>query len=1275
MPLYTPPKDEPPLIVQYDAQMNIITANEAALTFAGITTSDVRGMTCNDFWGHPADQRCQNCPLRLVSGENPQYSSLIRLHHGGNWWNMVVSQLFQENGKPNGAIAVFNKIDDPSQPRKPLDQLLEKQFLTNPTPQVFTEYRSGNVVKANHAFQELFGIDAFDLSMTNIYDTLELKQVFTEQVIEEIRTYGVTDGHLVKWSSTRHPKLLKVTGQRITIDNLAFVSFRLIDVTENESLRSMVARLENRFHSAFENAKVNVWEFDLTKDTFYLYDYHQHSGNTIRELDVTDVGREKNVNVHPDDRVELYERVNSLKAGISPIEFTYRIFNVNTHQIEYHRIIGQVSEWDENGVPVTAQGTITNVSELHLLKDERSRASILYNHLFQQSPVMILRFRHSDGIILDANNAFLDFCGLPLDQLVGKHPVDTGIWTGTKNDWDNLAEIFDQEFIMRDLQVPLTDKHGDLHKVVLSVSYGIWDDVPSSLAIGLDITDAHVLQQELLQTQHTMQNALDAINEGYFDLNLATNEIIANDNCYRLLGYLPREIPLSFTNWLYSIHQNDRKRVVERFRALRSGEVITDSFRIRMLQKNGESVHVFYQHKVAEFDQSGKPLRVVGTITDLSEQIKVEQELLAQKETLEATFNAIDEGIWEFNLTERTMRINDRCKELIGLWDIETHDYAFIESLFSEIIHPEDLANFTDCINKILHEEKSSIDIDIRIRKPDGVWRWFNIRGGVLEFADTDTNQNPERIVGALTDITARKEMDRRLRLLEAGVEQSSVMAFLFRPDGSIQYVNQYAIDELGYTPDEFRQLKVYDLDPDFSQLPDKESVWEMNKNRIKQELSYTLDVNFIRKNRSVFPATVDFRYVEFEDEQYYWTLVKDVSDLKEAEKHLLEERESLALRVEERTQELAATNEFLDLIIQNLPIPVYFKDENLRYIEANQAFADFFGYRAEEIIGKEIFDMVREEIANDVMADDQRILETGGRIQKLSKLSNSADELRDTVLMKKGFIHPQTGKHGIVGTFIDITDRIDLQNQLEQSNQELNHAMKVKDEFLANMSHEFRTPLTSIIGYSEMLLTGLAGKLLESQQKYIEQIVYAGKHLLTLINDILDYSKFNAEVTILNREKVRVRSVCVSAISIMEPRAFKKDIQIDFEIENQIGEFWCDPQRLRQILINLLNNAIKFSPNYGTIGLRVKTIGSPKPAVEFQVWDRGIGIEPEDLTRIFEPFTQVASDLERDYEGSGIGLALVKKFVELHDGAIRVESTPGEGSTFYVQIPIIELD
>jgi signal transduction histidine kinase len=238
----------------------------------------------------------------------------------------------------------------------------------------------------------------------------------------------------------------------------------------------------------------------------------------------------------------------------------------------------------------------------------------------------------------------------------------------------------------------------------------------------------------------------------------------------------------------------------------------------------------------------------------------------------------------------------------------------------------------------------------------------------------------------------------------------------------------------------------------------------------------------------------------------------------------------------------------------------------------------------------------------------------------------------------------------------------INLNRQLELANHH-------KSEFLANMSHELRTPLNSIIGFSEVLLDESLGELsLEEQHEFLGNILSSGRHLLTLINDILDLSKVEAGRMELYTEAFSVAEVIHGVCNAIKPLAAKKQIGVKEAIDPAILTLVADPGKLKQILYNLLSNAVKFTPEQGWIG--VKAAQSPGEA-RFTVWDTGIGIKPEDQARIFEEFQQVEATAAWQYEGTGLGLTLAQKFVELHGGRIWLESEPGQGSTFTFILPV----
>jgi two-component system, cell cycle sensor histidine kinase PleC len=270
--------------------------------------------------------------------------------------------------------------------------------------------------------------------------------------------------------------------------------------------------------------------------------------------------------------------------------------------------------------------------------------------------------------------------------------------------------------------------------------------------------------------------------------------------------------------------------------------------------------------------------------------------------------------------------------------------------------------------------------------------------------------------------------------------------------------------------------------------------------------------------------------------------------------------------------------------------------------------------------------------------------------------------------------------------------ERRKLEQRLQQKNVELEEASRMKSEFLANMSHELRTPLNAIIGFSEVLGDGLIGNLTDQQKKFIGDIFSSGKHLLSLINDILDLSKVEAGKMMLDLEPVQISSLFANSLSIVKEKAQARHIRLTLNAPRELGFIRADARKVKQIVYNLLSNAVKFSTDGGEVSLQASRV--PRAEVgrlqyeatgrvfplanngfaeflEISVTDVGIGITPEGMEALFKPFSQIDSGLARKYQGTELGLAMIKLLSELHGGTLAVESTEGKGSRFTVWLPL----
>ncbi|MEE3716338.1 PAS domain S-box protein [Tumidithrix elongata RA019] len=347
-------------------------------------------------------------------------------------------------------------------------------------------------------------------------------------------------------------------------------------------------------------------------------------------------------------------------------------------------------------------------------------------------------------------------------------------------------------------------------------------------------------------------------------------------------------------------------------------------------------------------------------------------------------------------------------------------------------------------------------------------------------------------------------------------------------------------------------------------------------------------------------------------------------------------------------------------------------------YLYANQAHISMFGYdRAEDLIGKPWTLLYSAE---ELARFETEVFPSLGR--DLSWQGEAIATRKDGSTFTEGLSLSLTEDGLLICVCQDISDRKQAEAELQRTNEELARATRLKDEFLANMSHELRTPLNAILGMTEGLQEGVFGDVNERQIKALNTIESSGSHLLSLINDILDVAKIESGQIELDCTPTSVSLLCQSSLVFIKQQAMQKRIKLVTKIPPNLPDLLVDERRVRQVLINLLNNALKFTPGGGCITLEVThkqqqnlplSEGEELEERSFlrvAVLDTGIGISPENIKKLFQPFIQIDSALNRQYQGTGLGLALVKRIVELHGGQVGLTSEVGVGSCFSIEMP-----
>ena len=361
----------------------------------------------------------------------------------------------------------------------------------------------------------------------------------------------------------------------------------------------------------------------------------------------------------------------------------------------------------------------------------------------------------------------------------------------------------------------------------------------------------------------------------------------------------------------------------------------------------------------------------------------------------------------------------------------------------------------------------------------------------------------------------------------------------------------------------------------------------------------------------------------------------------------------------------LAEVDAFYSSLVESLPLAVFRKDRDLRFTFGNRMFCEMLGRPSEEIMGKTDFDLFPRALATKYRRDDLHIMETGEIFEDDEEVVKD-DGTRVYIQVLKSPVHDANGKTiGIQGMFWDVTARRAAEEALREAKEAADAASKAKSDFLANMSHEIRTPMNAIIGMTELLLDT---RLDASQRELLTIIQSSGDALLTVINDILDFSKIEAGKFELTRLPFDFRESLGDTMRMLAPRTDEKGIELAFRVDQDVPQrLTGDPVRFRQVVINLVGNAIKFTEvGEVVVSVACKHRGATHVDLKVSVRDTGIGIPADRLEAIFEEFQQVDNSSTRSYSGTGLGLAICSRLVSLMGGNLTVESQIGKGSVFH---------
>ena len=545
--------------------------------------------------------------------------------------------------------------------------------------------------------------------------------------------------------------------------------------------------------------------------------------------------------------------------------------------------------------------------------------------------------------------------------------------------------------------------------------------------------------------------------------------------------------------------------------------------------------------------------------------------------------------------------------------------------------------------------------------------------------------ERPKVILLAIEDITERKRLGKdhkELETTDAGREYAesiidTVREPLIALDQDLRVVtaSRSFYDVFKVKPEETVGQLIYDLGNKQWNIPKLRELLETILPQKATFDNYEVEHNFATIGRRIMLLNARQIQRVLGKERVILLAIEDITARREIENGLEKARKDLeTTKISED-----AAREYAESIINTVREPLIALDQDLRVVTVSRSFYEFFKVNPKETVGQLIYDLGNKQWNIPKLRELlETILPQEATFDDYEVEHDFATIGRRIMLLNARQIQRVLGKERVILLAIeDITERREIEIGLEKAHQELNElatelkrVARVKSEFLANMSHELRTPLNSINGFSEVLYDETFGPLNEKQKQYVNNVLTSGKHLLLLINQILDMAKVEAGKMKLTLSSLPMKSLLNDISMLVADMVSKKKIEMLLEIAEDMPNIEADELKVKEIIYNLLSNSVKFTPEGGKLGMRAKKADSE---IEVVVWDTGVGIAPENMEKIFEGFFRVDTPYSRVTEGTGLGLPLSKKLVELHGGKFSVESAGlGKGTSVRFTLPIV---
>jgi len=905
------------------------------------------------------------------------------------------------------------------------------------------------------------------------------------------------------------------------------------------------------------------------------------------------------------------------------------------------------------------QAIIRDISERKKAEEYLRFSEERFRLLFELLPVGVAQ-TDENGKFVRVNRKFCEITGYSQEELLQLDFASITYLEDLPNDLVNTELLNSGEIHEFTIEKRYVHKNGSIIWVSLTAStLKLFETDPSSsIGVIIDITDHKRAEETFRLNDQRMKLALEGTNTGLWDWDLVTDSNYYNPAWQQLLGYTQKDVEDDNRLWIKTMHPEDVERLRENLDKHLRGEIPICEVEYQKLKKNGEWIWVLDRGKIVSWDENGKPLRLIGTITDITARKRTEQALIDSEERFELAVRGSSVGIWDIDLVNNSVYFSPRCKELLG-YSVDEPITNGINEWISRI-HPEDLNR----VMKIYSEfaaGKENYDIDQRLMNHSGEYRWYNTRG--LNIRGTDGK--PVRLVGSVMDIDDRVKFAQKLeestkqiqkQLSEIDQIYSSSPVGLFALDKEFRYVhiNDILANINGITAKEHYGKTVEELLPD---------VWSGLKGMLQQIVKTGVSFLNIEVSGTIPAAPSVIRYWL---SSYYPNLsdngeiigvlgsVMDITERKLSEQKIKESELSFRSLFENMVEGFA----YCQMIYED-------GKPDFKYLSVNGAFEKLTNLHNVE--GKKVSSLIPG-----IQETNAELIELYGRVASTG-IPEKIETYVDGLKIWFSISVYNTTRGYFVAVFDNITGRklaeenlqklnLDLEDRVTQRTGALESAIKELEAFSYSVSHDLRAPLRAIDGFTKIISDDYAS-VLDTEGLRLFNIVRSNtQHMGTLIDDLLSLSRVGRT----NFELNKVDMQAMANAMYYEITSESQRSKIEFILMG-LPDTYGNSVSLRQVWANLLSNAVKYSSSRDHPLIEVNGNVDGKEII-YSISDNGIGYDPQYANKLFGVFQRLHSSSE--FEGTGVGLAIVKRIIERHGGRVWAEGKLNEGAKFYFALP-----